>query len=73
MIYSSDTHLSTYVNLDLEFVFALAVVFVYVCLEVVDFSMMFFYWDFVEPIRYGVRDVYAGFWGWFIMGGSFIC
>ena len=38
MIYSSDTHLSTYVNLDLEFVFAFTVVFVYVCLEVVDFS-----------------------------------
>ena len=36
-------------------------------------SPMFFYWDFVEPIRYGVRDVYVGYGGWFIMGGSFIC
>ena len=33
---------------------------VFVCLEVVDFSMMFTCWDFVEPIRYGVCDVYVG-------------
>ena len=28
--------------------------FIYVCLEVIDFSLVFAYWDFVEPIRYRV-------------------
>ena len=46
------------------------VTFVYVCLEVVGFFVMFPCWDFVEPIRYGVCDVYVG-WGsvccqWFL-------
>ena len=35
-------------------------VFVYVCLEVVDFSVMFACWDSVEPTRYGLCDVYVG-------------
>ena len=43
---------------------------VFVCLEVVVFSMMFACWDFVEPIRYGVCDVYVGcglvYCGWFL-------
>ena len=35
-------------------------VFVYVCLEVADFFVMFTCCDFIEPIRYGVCDVYVG-------------
>lgn len=34
-------------------------VFVYVCLEVADIFVMFTCWDFIEPIRYGVCDVYV--------------
>ena len=43
--------------------FLFMVAFVDVCLEVADFSMMFACWDFIEPIRYGVCDVYVGFGG----------
>jgi hypothetical protein len=48
------------------------VVFVYVCLEVVDFSMMFACWDSIEPIRYGVCDVYVGCGDWFATCESFV-
>ena len=46
-------------------------VFVYVCLEVVDFSVMFASHNFIELLRYGVRDVYVMLWGliccrWFL-------
>ena len=44
-------------------------VFVYVCLEVVDFSVMFTCWDSVEPIRYGVCNVYEA-WGLVCCGWS---
>ena len=47
------------------------VVFVYVCLEVADFSVMFAYWDSIEPIRYGVWCVGVG--GWFVVVGSCLC
>ena len=47
-------------------------VFLYVCLEVVDFSMAFACWDFVEPIRYGVCNVYVGVWG-LVCCGWFLC
>ena len=40
--------------------FLFTVVFLYVCLEVVDFFMVFACWDSVEPIRYGVCNVYVG-------------
>ena len=49
------------------------VVFVYVCLKVVDFSMMFACWDSVVPIRYGVCNLYVGCRDWIIAGGTFIC
>ena len=45
--------------------------FVYVCLEVVDFFIMFVCWDSVEPIWYYVCDVYAGCGGWLVAGDSF--
>ena len=48
-------------------------VFVYVCLEVVDFTMMFACWDFVDPIRYGVCDVYVGCGGCCVAGDPFVC
>ena len=35
-------------------------VFVYVCLDVADFSVMYTSWDSVEPIRYGVCNVFGG-------------
>jgi hypothetical protein len=38
-------------------------VFVYVSLEVADFSVMFAYWDPIESITYGVYNVYAGWSG----------
>ena len=47
-------------------------VFVYVCVEFADFSVMFTSWDPAEPIRYGVCNVYVGVGGWFVAGGSFI-
>ena len=48
-------------------------VFVYVCLEIADFSMMFVCWDSVEPIKYGVGDMYVGCGKWFVACGSFVC
>ena len=41
------------------------VVFVYVYMEVADFSVMFICWDSVEPVSYGVCDVYVRCEGWF--------
>ena len=49
-----------------------AAVFVYVCLEVADFSVMFAYWNSIEPIRYGVCNVYVGCGDWFVAGESFV-
>ena len=49
------------------------VAFVYVCLEVVEFSVMFACWDSIEPKMYGVCDVYVGCGAWFVAGGSSIC
>ena len=46
-------------------------VFVYVCLEVVDFSVMFTCLDFVKPIRYGVGvgllRVVPSFASWYVI------
>ena len=47
--------------------------YVYVCLEVAYFSVMFACWNSIEPIRYGVCNVYVGCGSWFVAGGSFIC
>ena len=41
-------------------------VFVIYVLEVVDFSVMFACWDSIDPIRFGVCDVYVGCGGWFV-------
>lgn len=49
------------------------VVFVHVCLEVVDSYVMFACQGSVEPTRYDVCDVYAGCGDWFVAGGSFFC
>lgn len=49
------------------------VAFIYVCFEVVDFTLVFTSWDSVEPIRYDVCYVDVGCWDGFIVGGSFIC
>ena len=42
------------------------VIFVYVCLEVANFFMMFTCRDYVQPVRYGVCNVYVGCEGWFV-------
>ena len=46
-------------------------VFVYKCLEVADFFVMFSCWDFIQPMRYGVCNMHVGCGGWFVVGGSF--
>ena len=46
--------------------------FIYVCFEVVDFSLVFTCWDSIEPIRYSVCYVDVGFRDKFIVGGSFV-
>ena len=47
--------------------------FAYVCLEVVNFVVIFACWGFVEPTRYGDFSVYVGCGGWFVAGSSFVC
>lgn len=57
---SLEIQLSTFVNLDVEIVFILFVRFVYVCLEVACFSIMFMCWNYIEPIWYGMYYVNVG-------------
>ena len=49
-----------------------AVTFIYVCLKVANFSLVFAL-GFIEPIGYGVCYMDVGCWDGFIVGGSFIC
>lgn len=42
-------------------------------LGVVDIFMMFTSWDSLEPIRYGMRNLYVGCRGLFVASGSIVC
>ena len=53
--------------------FFLAVAFIYVYLEVVDFFLVFAYWDSIKPVRYSVCCMYMGCRDMFVADGSFDC